>query len=124
MTSVDRVLSHQRLIVLLVMAPSFLIFGFCSQILEIEAVWSCGASYIGFLIGFTLGINIEKLSYMKTIYGKIVYFFLGASVPFTIMLRKVLNTEPYIIFVVIGGAIVILLTHYFLIERSLREQIV
>lgn len=122
MNSVDRILSHQRLFVLLVIAPPLLTFGFCSQILMVDVVWSCGASYLGFLIGYMLGVNIEHLSYMKTLHGKIVYFFLGVSAPITIMLKTVFNMEPYIIFIVIVGAIILLLNHYLLIEQSLAEQ--
>lgn len=79
--SFNDVMSHQRLLVLLLAAPSVLLYALFAQVVQANDYISFFAGVIGFLFGFLIGARVEKLDYMRKWHGRLCYFLLGLFFP-------------------------------------------
>lgn len=89
MNSVSDVFSHQRIYIGLVVIPSITLFVIFEQLLGFSGWLSISAGAIGFLIGYFVGVKLEKLEYITTIKGKLVYFGLGAFFPLLFIFSRI-----------------------------------
>lgn len=122
MNSVSDVFSHQRIYIGLVVIPSITLFVIFEQLLGFSGWLSISAGVIGFLIGYFVGVKLEKLEYITTIKGKLVYFGLGAFFPLLFIFSRILSFgyEGFIFLCIY--ALIFFFAHYSLIDKSLNSR--
>lgn len=116
--SINDIMSHQRLLLLLLAAPSVFLYVLFAQVIQTNEYISFFAGVVGFLLGFFIGVRIETLDYMKKWYGKLCYFSLGLFFPL-VFLVKMLSSDAGLIFILFSYGLFFLILHSHMIKKSL-----
>lgn len=117
--SFNDVMSHQRLLVLLLAAPSVLLYALFAQVVQANEYISFFAGVVGFLFGFLIGARVEKLDYMRKWHGKLCYFLLGLFFPLVFFV-KILSDDTVFLYILYVYGMFFLILHSCMVEKGLK----